>query len=67
MLRFGKTKVAKEKFYGAKKRLTNIWDVNADNVVTSKLVETKTNSKYLIGYLNNVLRSLLLILPEMIY
>ena len=32
MLRFGKTKVAKEELYGAKK-LINIWDVNVDNVV----------------------------------
>ena len=32
MLSFGKTKVAKRKFYGAKKPI-NIWDVNADNIV----------------------------------
>ena len=25
------------------------WGVNVDNMVNSKLVETKTNSKYLIG------------------
>ena len=30
----------------------NIWDVNVDNLVISILVETKTNSKYLIGYLD---------------
>ena len=28
---FGKTKVAKEEFYGAKKPI-NIWDVNVNNV-----------------------------------
>ena len=44
MLTFGETKEAKEKFYEAKKTI-NIWDVNVDNIVISKLVETKTNSK----------------------
>ena len=60
MLRFEKTKIAKEKFYAAKKAI-NIWDVN----VTSKLVKTKTNSKYLIGYLGKVIRPLVLILFKM--
>ena len=32
------------------KKPNKIWDVNVDNIVTSKLVITKTNSKYLIGY-----------------
>ena len=36
MLRFGNTK--------EKKKIT--WDVNIDNIVILKLVETKTNSKY---------------------
>ena len=63
MLRFGKTKVAKEKFYGAKKTI-NIWDVNVDNIVISNLVGTKTNSKYLIGYLDKVIRPLVLVLPK---
>ena len=52
MLRFGETKVTKEKVYAAKEPL-EIWDVNVDNVdniVISKLVKAKTNSKYLIGY-----------------
>ena len=40
MLRFGETKVAKEKFCGAKKPI-NIWDVNVDIIVISKLVEKK--------------------------
>ena len=26
-----------------------IWDIDVDNIVISKLVKTKTNSKYLIG------------------
>ena len=38
MLRFGKRKVAKEEFYGAKRPI-KIWDVNVDNIVISKLVE----------------------------
>ena len=38
MLRFGKTKVTKEKFYTAKNPI-NIWDVNVDNIVISKLVK----------------------------
>ena len=45
-----------------KKKKKNIWDVNVDNIVMSKLVETTTNSKYLIGYLDKVIRSLVLIL-----
>ena len=40
MLRFGETKVAKENIYAAKKAI-NIWDLNIDNIVISKLVETK--------------------------
>ena len=52
MLRFGETKIAKEKFYAAKKPI-NVWDVNVDNIVISKLVKTKINSKYLIGYLKS--------------
>ena len=43
MLRFGETKIAKEIFHVAKK-LINIWDVNVDNKVILKLVETKTKS-----------------------
>ena len=61
MLRFGETKVAKEKFHGAKKKIN--WDVNFDNAVISKLFETKTNCKYWIGYLGEVM-SLILMLPK---
>ena len=53
MLEFGEIKVTKGNFYAAKKRV-NIWAVNVrmwdDNIVLSKLIKTKTNSKYLIGY-----------------
>ena len=63
-MKFGKTEIAKEKFYAAKKPI-KIWDVNVDNIVISKLVETKTNSKYLIGYLEKDKRPLVLIMPKM--
>ena len=53
MLRFGKTKLAKEEFYGAKKP-TKIWDVDV----------SKNNSRYLIGYLDDVIRPSALILPK---
>ena len=56
--------IAKEKFYAAKKPI-KFWDVNVDNIVISKLVETKTNSKYLIGYLDKAMRPLVLITPKM--
>ena len=44
MLIFGGTKVTKEEFYGNKIKLL---DVNVNNVIFSKLVETKNSSKYL--------------------
>ena len=64
MVRFGEKEIAKEKFYAAKKPI-KIWDVNVDNIVISKLVKTKTNSKYLIGYLDKTIRLLVLIMPKM--
>ena len=57
MLRFGKTKVVKEGFCGAKK-LRKICDVNVDSMAISKFFETRNNSKYLIGYLDKVIRPL---------
>ena len=45
MLRFDKIKVAKTEFHGAKKKTIKIWDVDVDNVVILKLIETKNNSK----------------------
>ena len=53
MVRFGDREIAKEKFYAAKSPI-KIWDVTVHNIVISKLVKTKTNSKYLtacLGYL----------------
>ena len=43
-----------------------LWDVNVDNIVISKSVKTKTNSKYLIGIkFDKVTRTLVLIMPKM--
>ena len=44
---------------------TNIWNINIDNIVISKLIETKTNSKYFVGYWDKVIRPLVLIMPKM--
>ena len=40
-------------------------DAELNNIVILKLVETKSDSKHLIGYLNEILRPLVLILPIM--
>ena len=42
-----------------------IWDVNVENVAISKLVKTKTNFKYCIGYLDKAIVPLVLIMPKM--
>ena len=63
MVKFEKTEIAKERFYAAKKPIT-IWNINVDNIVISKLVKTKTNSKYLIGYFDEATRQLVLIMPK---
>ena len=62
MLRFGKTKLTKEKFYDAKNPLTT-WDVDINNIVILKVV--KTNSRHLVGYLDNVIRPSLLMLRKL--
>ena len=64
MLRSDERKVAKEGFYGNKKPI-KIWDVDIDDIAVSILIEKKTNFKYLIGYLDKVIRPLVLILPKM--
>ena len=56
---------SKRKNFMLQKRPIKIWDVNVDNIVISKLVKTKTNSKYLIGYLDKAIRPLVLIIPKM--
>ena len=48
MLRFGEKEIAKENIYTSKKH-TKIWDVHIDNIVVSKIIQTKINSMYLIG------------------
>ena len=63
MLRFGETKIAKEKIYDAKTPI-KIWNVNVDNIVISKLVKIKINSRYLIAYLDKTIRPLILIILE---
>ena len=60
MMRFDWTIEQKKNFMVQKN--PNIWDVNVNNIVMSKLIETKTNSKYLIGYLDKVIKPLVLIL-----
>ena len=63
MLRFGEKEITKEKFYTTKKTY-KIWDVNVENIVISKLINTKTSSKYLIGIkFDKAIRALILILP----
>ena len=63
-MKFREQGIAKEKFY-AVKRPIRICDVNVANIVIWKLVKAKTNSKYLIGYLDKAIRSLVLIMPKM--
>ena len=54
----------KDKFFSTKSPI-KIEDVNVDNIVISKLLETKDNSKYLIGYFHEAIIPLVLILPKM--
>ena len=46
------------------KKPIKFWDINVDNIVISKLIETKTNSKQLIGYSDKTIRLLVLIIPK---
>ena len=64
MVKFRNTEIAKEEFYVAKKPI-KIWDVNVDNIIISKLFKTKTNSKYLVGFLDKDILPLVLIMPKM--
>ena len=54
----------KEKQTKKTKKKKKNWDVNVDNIFISKSIETKNNSKYLIGELDDVIRPLLLIVPN---
>ena len=58
VLRSGKTKVGKEEIYCIK-NIVKFWNIDVNNTVILKLIETKTNSKYLVGYLD-VMRSYVL-------
>ena len=58
MLEFGKKIVAKEKLFSAKEPIS-IWDVDVDIILISNLTETNNNSN-LIGYLDKVIKSLIL-------
>ena len=55
-MRLGEKKVTKEELYAAKEPI-KVWEVNFDilDIVISKLIETKTNSKYLIGYFDKTI------------
>ena len=64
MLTFRGTNVTKEKFHAATNKTIKVWDVNVDNIVISKLIETKTNSKYFIRYLERAIWALVLIMPK---
>ena len=55
MVRSGEKKKTQKKSFMMQKRL-KVWDVNVHNIVISKLVKTKTNSKYLIEYLDKAMR-----------
>ena len=48
------------------KKTINIWDANVDNIAISKLVDTKTNSKFLIRFLDKAIKVLVLVLPKMV-
>ena len=41
-------------------------NVDVNNIVISKLIETKNNSKYLAGYLDEVTRPLVLYYPKLV-
>ena len=48
-----------------KKKKEKNWNVDIDNIIISKLVQTKTNSNYLIKFLHKFIRPLVLVLPKM--
>ena len=55
-------KISKRKISCCKKTI-KVWNMNMDNIVISKVSERKTNSW--IGYLDKLIRSLVLIMPEL--
>ena len=63
-MKFGEIKAVQEEIYGGKMPI-RIIRINVDNTIILKLAETKNNSKYLIGYLDDVIRPLVLVLPKL--
>ena len=61
ILRFDKAKVAKTKRILSCNKSNKIWNVDVDNADISKLIKTKRSSKDLNGYLDEVIRPLILI------
>ena len=51
MVKFAKNRNSKREVLCCKKPI-KIWDVYVNNTVISKLVKTKVNSRYMIGYLD---------------
>ena len=47
------------------KKTIKTWDGNVDNIIISKLVTTKTNSEYLIRYLDKAIKPLVSIMSKM--
>ena len=59
-------KTSKRKVFISANKPVKVWQANVDNIVISKLIQTKTNSKYLIGIkFEKVLRSLVLTMHKM--
>ena len=57
---------SKKKYFVLQKKPIKIWDINANNIVVSKLVKTKINSRYLIGRkFYKVIRLLVLVVLKM--
>ena len=65
MVKFGERGINSKRNVLCCKKAIKIWGVNVDNIVISKLVKTKTNSKYLIRYLDKTIRPLVLKMPKM--
>ena len=42
-----------------------MWDADVDEIVISKLIETKYSSKCMTDYLDDVIRALVLVLPKL--
>ena len=62
MVKFEKTEIV----LILQKKLIKVLNVNVDKIVISKLIKTKANSTYLIGYLDKDIKPLVLIMPKMI-